>query len=80
IALILPLQRKKNIIKLAEVNQLYCIRQTTVWPAEHILPKRVLIELSNVFPSFCEITKLILANKEQQRTQDYRDLTQEFYL
>ena len=80
IALILPFQQKKHIMQTAELNQLYCIRLTTVYSVTHLPPKRLLVEFSNHFPPFCEKTNLMLEDNQHQRTQEYQDLTQDFYL
>ena len=80
IALILPFQQKKHIMELAETHQLYCIRHTTVYPAAHIPPKRLLIEFSCLFPSVCEATNLILKDNLHKNTQAYQNLTRAFYL
>jgi len=80
LALILPFQQKNDVMELANANQLYCIRQTTVYPTAHIPPKRLLIEFSCLLPSLCETTDLILEDQFHQRSQAYQDLMRAFYL
>jgi tRNA1Val (adenine37-N6)-methyltransferase len=82
IALILPVTRSGEIDFILATHRLYAVRQTEVIPVEGREPKRLLIELSGKAPpGYTPVTdRLILTTKEHGRTQQYNDLTKDFYL
>ena len=85
IALILPAQLTEDIDFIIATHRLYTVRRTNIIPVEGLQPKRFLIEIStkniteNMHGSKTENT-LVLETKEHKRTQQYNELTKDFYL
>lgn len=79
IALVLPFQMINEIIYLASLKNLYTERQTNIISTINSQPKRTLIEFSFQTKSFNTDT-LILEHTRNQRTEEYQQLTQDFYL
>ena len=79
-AVILPVVEGLNFIQLAENNQLFCVRKTTVYGIRHKSPKRLLLEFStNKIPLF-EDELCIRESGSDEFSEAYKVLTSEFYL
>ena len=85
IALILPIQLSEELDFIIATHRLFVIRRTEIIPVEGLHPKRFLIELStkNITEKETngEVVNIItLETKDRKRTQQYSELTKEFYL
>ncbi|MDR0845365.1 MAG: tRNA (adenine-N6)-methyltransferase, partial [Tannerella sp.] len=80
LALILPCQQQEELLRQADRHTFYCTRQTEVIPVEGASPKRLLVELSTQPAPPVETNRLVLENKQHQRTAAYMELTGSFYL
>ena len=84
IALILPIQLSEELDFIIATHRLFAIRRTKIIPAEGLHPKRFLIELStkNITEKYDvkAANTLTLETKDRKRTQQYAELTKEFYL
>ena len=78
-AVILPYVDSSLFIVDAALYQLYCVRKTMVRSAKEKKPHRVLMEFSR-FRMKLEETELIIYNEHHQYSNDYKNLTGEFYL
>ena len=85
IAMILPTILSREIDFIIATHRLFAVRMTEIIPAEGLQSKRFLIEIStknntekNVNGK--TIDALILETKDHKRTQQYAELTKEFYL
>lgn len=77
--LILPIQEAQLFIALAEASKLHCIKATTVFTKVDLPPKRLLLQFSRNKQN--TITdNLVIADKSNAYTADYKALTSEFYL
>lgn len=80
IALILPSDREKELVRISTKNKLHILQRTDVIPTPGALPKRLLVELS---PSPLQLSTshtLTLEKSRHQYTQEYKALTQDYYL
>ena len=80
IALILPTQQSEDLDFIIATHRLYVARRTEVISVEGHQPKRFLIELSTKISTGKEKSAIILETKNRERTQQYIELTREFYL
>jgi Predicted O-methyltransferase len=82
IALILPTQQSEELDFIIATHRLYTIRRTDVISVEGLQPKRFMIEMSakNLITEDNAASTLVLETKEHERTQQYQELTKEFYL
>ncbi len=78
-AVILPYVDSPLFIVDAALYQLYCVRKTMVRSAKEKKPHRVLMEFSRFRMKLVE-TELIIYNEQRQYSNDYKNLTGEFYL
>ena len=81
IAMILPVQQSEELDFIIATHRLFTARRTVIIPAEGLLPKRFLIEISSKTEAADrEINTLTLETKDRKRTQQYTELTKDFYL
>ena len=81
IALILPVQQAEELDFIIATHRLFTARRTEIFPAEGLQPKRFMIELSSKTEAGDrEMNTLTLETKDRKRTQQYAELTKEFYL
>lgn len=82
IALVLPATSSGEIDFILATHCLHTLRRTDVVSVEGLKPKRFLIEISGKAPSgyASQTDTLVLATNNQERTQQYNDLTKDFYL
>jgi tRNA1Val (adenine37-N6)-methyltransferase len=67
------------IVKAAEQG-LYCVRKTNVLPKPGRKPKRLLLEFRKIKKPFAEQQLVIELNKRHEYSDDYKNLTKDFYL
>lgn len=81
ICLILPSETSETFVKEAMSNGLYLYRRCTITTKAGKPPKRTLLDLTPTPPRATHETQLILQDTHSnQRTQDYQNLTRDFYL
>ncbi|MGM0408374.1 MAG: tRNA1(Val) (adenine(37)-N6)-methyltransferase [Bacteroidota bacterium] len=80
LSLILPYVEGSLFIAKAAEQGLYCVRQTNVLPKPGQKPKRLLLEFQRIKKSFIEEHLVIELNKRHQYSDDYKNLTRDFYL
>ena len=81
IALILPAEAEKDIIRIAETEKLFCTRLTRVCTKPGKNAKRILIEFSPIpsdQPTQPEL--FYIESSTSPRSEEYSRLTQDFYL
>jgi tRNA1Val (adenine37-N6)-methyltransferase len=80
LSLILPyIEGSLFIVKAAEQG-LYCVRKTNVLPKPGRKPKRLLLEFKKIKKPFTEQQLVIELNKRHEYSDDYKNLTKDFYL
>jgi tRNA1Val (adenine37-N6)-methyltransferase len=80
-SLIIPADVLAKIVEIAAIFDLYPIRQTNVLPKLDSLPKRVLISFSNKKNAKSpKPNDLVIELARHQYTQEYIELTKEYYL
>lgn len=77
-AIILPYNDSSLFISNAEMYQLYCIRKTVVRSSIEKRPHRILMEFNRYGMKLVE-TELIIYKEQDQYSDDYKNLTGEFY-
>ena len=79
LALVLPIEAEQSIIALAQTHNLYPTHITHVYPKPGKAAKRLLIALSPITSniSYCTLT---LESENAPRSEEYKELTKEFYL
>ena len=80
IALILPVQQSEELDFIIATHRLFTARRTVIIPAEGLQPKRFMTELSTKNITKTEENTLTLEAKGRKRTEQYAELTKEFYL
>ena len=81
IALILPTQLSEELDFIIATHRLFAVRRTDIISVEGLQPKRFLIEISTKKElEYNTRDTLTLATKEHKRTQQYEELTNDFYL
>lgn len=82
IALVLPSTSSDEIDFIIATHHLYTLRRTDVVSVEGLKSKRFLIEISGKAPSghITQTDTLVLTTNDHERTQQYNDLTKDFYL
>lgn len=80
LSLILPYVEGSLFIAKAAEQGLYCVRQTNVLPKPGRKPKRLLLEFQRIKNPFIEKHFVIELNKRHQYSDDYKNLTKDFYL
>jgi len=79
IALILPYDAENQIQSLAESNGLFLCRETIVRPKPDANPKRILLEYSKI-KTEPETSTLYIEKERHVYSEEFRKLTEEFYL
>ncbi len=79
LSVIVPINKKKEFEFLANYNNLFLQRETVVKPNFTKLPKRILLEFTKYVNNY-EGNYLILEIERHVYTQEYIDLTKDFYL
>ncbi|MGC9373947.1 MAG: tRNA1(Val) (adenine(37)-N6)-methyltransferase [Bacteroidales bacterium] len=80
LSVILPyIEASLFIVKAAEQG-LYCVRKTNVLPKPGRKPKRLLLEFKKIKKPFTEQQLVIELNKRHEYSDDYKNLTKDFYL
>jgi len=80
IALILPVQQSEELDFIIATHRLFTVRRTDIVSVEGLKPKRFLIEISTKNITKEATDTLTLETKDRKRTQQYSELTKEFYL
>ena len=80
IALILPVQLSDELDFIIATHRLFIVRKTIIIPAEGLTAKRFMIELSTKNITRIEENTLTLETNGRKRTEQYAELTKEFYL
>jgi tRNA1Val (adenine37-N6)-methyltransferase len=78
--LILPSQEKYRLLQISKEHKLFCTRITHVKPLPSKEPKRILLEISRKEKPLNENYLVIENNKRHHFTEEYKELTKEFYL
>jgi tRNA1Val (adenine37-N6)-methyltransferase len=80
LSLILPyIEGSLFIVKAAEQG-LFCVRKTNVLPKPGRKPKRLLLEFKKIKKPFIEQQLVVELNKRHEYSDDYKNLTKDFYL
>lgn len=79
LAFIYSASEKSRILELADASGLYLLRVTDVYPTPDSEAKRVLLEFSNK-KGIVESNNLVIELSRHEYTEDYINLTKEFYL
>lgn len=77
--LILPIVEGAHFLKLAAAANLFCVKQTTVFTKAGLPAKRCLLQISQIEGN-CMHNQLIIADAENNYTDDYKGLTADYYL
>lgn len=80
IYLILPYTMLAEVIKTTNFFNLYIVNQAIVYPKPNKNPNRILLKISNKKPDVLIKNKIILRNLDNLSTDEYINLTKEFYL
>ena len=80
LSLILPYIEGSLFIAKAAEQGLYCVRKTNVLPKPGQKPKRLLLEFQQSKRPFTEQQLVVELNKRHQYSDDYKNLTKDFYL
>ena len=80
VSLILPASQQDELNELLPSTLLFTTRETLILPTPQSAPKRILVELSANQAETCEKTQLIIEEGRHQYTNDYKDLTRDYYL
>lgn len=78
-SIILPAEQTDNLIELASHSGLYLSRHTSVITRPGLPPKRALMEFSKSAVS-CQTNELLIELSRHVYSQEYIELTKEFYL
>ncbi|MBO4589781.1 MAG: tRNA1(Val) (adenine(37)-N6)-methyltransferase [Bacteroidaceae bacterium] len=79
LAVVLPSERKADMIAVAATNNLFLFHQTDVRPTERRNPARVLLAFRKGSPS-SRLSDELCITFEGAYTEEYKALTQDFYL
>jgi tRNA1Val (adenine37-N6)-methyltransferase len=79
LSLILPYDRRDKLAFTARAYGWYCVRRTRVLSLPGSLPKRLLSEWTRQ-PAPLTESELALEDAQRRRSEDYRQLTHDFYL
>jgi len=79
-AFILPFDRWEKLHALAVENELHLCRKTLVSSLQNHPPKRILLEYSHINPIATEENHFYIGKSKQTYSDEYRTLTEEFYL
>lgn len=77
---IIPSREKNRFYQISKKHNLFCTRITHVKPLPSKEPKRVLMEFSKKEKPLSENYLVIENNKRHHFTEEYKELTKEFYL
>ena len=80
IALILPIERSKDLDLQIYIHNLQILRRTDIITVEGQTPKRFMIELSHYKIDNPVFDTLTLETEKHQRTAEYQELAKDFYL
>ncbi|MDY6801608.1 MAG: tRNA1(Val) (adenine(37)-N6)-methyltransferase [Bacteroidota bacterium] len=80
LSLILPYVEGNLFIAKAAEQGLYCVRKTNVLPKPGRKPKRLLLEFKKIKKPFTEQQLIVELNKRHEYSDDYKNLTKDFYL
>ncbi|HSH53132.1 MAG TPA: tRNA1(Val) (adenine(37)-N6)-methyltransferase [Bacteroidales bacterium] len=80
LSLILPYIEGSLFIAKAAEQGLYCVRKTNILPKPGRKPKRLLLEFKKIKKPFTEQQLIVELNKRHQYSDDYKNLTKDFYL
>lgn len=80
VSLILPASQQDELNELLPSSRLFKTRETLILPTPQSAPKRILVELSANQAKTCEKTQLIIEEGRHQYTNDYKELTKDYYL
>ncbi|MCC8198092.1 MAG: methyltransferase [Tannerellaceae bacterium] len=79
-AFILPAQNETELEPIRKQQNLYLTKRLAILPTPDFPPKRILVELSFEKPTVTEQNQLIIEISRHQYTQEYKELTREYYL
>ncbi len=77
--IILPITESISLKRIAELNGLFCNHQTEVVSRKGLAPNRMLMEFSKSKTNF-KMTSLNILNEDSSYTDEFKDLTKDFYL
>lgn len=80
LSLILPYVEGNLFIAKAAEQGLYCVRKTNVLHKPGRKPKRLLLEFKKIKKPFTEQQLIVELNKRHEYSDDYKNLTKDFYL
>jgi len=80
ISLILPSEKKTDLLHITTQNHLYITRMTDVHPTPGSTPKRFLVELSKTANPDYQEESLTIEIARHEYTPEYRALTKDYYL
>lgn len=78
--IIIPIEQEKRIYQISEFYKFYCNRITYVKPNINKEAKRILISFSKEKKEIVRSSITIETNQRHQYTQEYKELTKDFYL
>ncbi len=79
-SIILPFSEKETFYQLAEAEQLYPCRETIIYSTPHSQPKRFMAEFQHRKIDFEPQSLIIEAFGRHQYSEEYKKLTEAFYL
>ncbi len=79
LAVILPFAEGKAFISMASITGLFCVRQCSFYSRQGKPQERWLLEFA-LEPRTIKTEKLLLFADDNNRSEDYKDLTRDFYL
>jgi len=77
---ILPASEAENFKVLALIENLYCSKELEIIPKNNKKPNRLILEFTFIRPKKKSKTDLCIRNSDDSYTEQYIDLTKEFYL
>ncbi|MDZ4203698.1 MAG: hypothetical protein U1C46_02655 [Bacteroidales bacterium] len=80
IALVLPTERFDKFQNLLDQSELFILRFCKVLPRIGLAPTRLLLELVKLPVDMIQEEALVLRGRDNQYTDQYKELTREFYL
>ena len=80
VSIVLPIERRADIIPLMTMRGLFLLQQTTVLPTQEKSPTRILMTFRKGLTAHPRSDKLCIALSPGVYTEEYRALTKDFYL
>ncbi|MBC8045242.1 MAG: methyltransferase [Fimbriimonadaceae bacterium] len=80
LSVIYPVREGERFLQMCIETNLYCKRKTTVYPKENKPAKRILLEITSTQSETKTDTIIIEHEGQHNYTEQYKNLTKEFYL